>query len=62
MIHHPKSPISSCPLSSGVTFYTTLSGAYRSRAKYLVYEQLLIHGTPFFLTLDAHSWCWLDNS
>jgi hypothetical protein len=27
MIHHPKSHVSSCPLSSGVTLYTTLGGA-----------------------------------
>jgi hypothetical protein len=54
MIHHSKSHISNCPLSSGVALYTTLGGAC-SQAKYLVYGQLLVHGTPFLLTLDAQS-------
>jgi hypothetical protein len=55
-IHHSKSDVISCPLSSGVTLYTTFSGASRSQAKYLVYGQLLLHGTPFLLPLNIQSW------
>jgi hypothetical protein len=61
MIHLPKSHILNCPLSSGIALYTTSGGKQSSHAKYLVYGQLLAHGTPFLLTLDAQSWCWLDN-
>jgi hypothetical protein len=44
-------------MASDVALYTNLSGAWHSKAKYLVYGQLLTHGTPFLLPLDAQSWC-----